>query len=89
MLLATIRDTETGRKEFLMKRHAWYMCPYVLGYKTVCGYYESRFDLFAFACDVAGMDYETAEWIDAATGEVLDYYALSDEESELFEMIGE
>jgi len=86
MLLAKIVDTKTGRKELLMKRHAWHMCPYVLGYKTACAYWETRLDLFMFACDVSGIDCNTAEWVDGSTGEVLTFWDLCDEESELFEM---
>lgn len=85
MLLAKIVDTANGREELLMQRHAWHMCPYVLGYKPVCGYWETRCELFMFACETAGMNCETAEWIDGATGEVLTFWDLSDEEIELFE----
>ncbi len=83
-MIARIIDKETGHEETLT-RNAWYLCPYVIGYKTVCGYWESRCELFLFACNVAGLNWETSEWIDGATGEVLDFWALNDEELELME----
>ena len=87
MLLAKIIDTDTGREELLMRHHPWYTCPYVLGYKTACAYWESRFELLCFACGVSGIDPERAEWVDGETGEVLSYWDLSDEECDLFEMM--
>lgn len=84
-MIAKIIDTKTGREE-IIARHAWYLCPHVVGYKTACAYWETRLDLFVFACDVSGLEYEYAEWVDGSTGEVLTFWDLCDEESELFEM---
>lgn len=86
MLIAKIIDTKTGREELLMQRHQWYTCPYVLGYKPACAYYESRLELFMFACDVSDIDCNAAEWVDGSTGEILTFWDLCDEESEIFEM---
>ena len=81
-MIARIINTKTGQEETLT-RHAWYLCPHVVGYKTVCGYWESRLDLFSFACEVVGFDYESCEWIDGETGEILTFWDLVDEYEEL------
>lgn len=47
---------------------------------TMCTYWESRFELFWWGCEIAGFDPYEAEWVDGYTGEVLSYYDLAEEE---------
>lgn len=51
------------------------------GSRTKLAYWESLFDMFAWACDECGFDYETSEWVDGFTGEVLDYWQVMEYEA--------
>lgn len=51
----------------------------VSGSPRACAYWESRFELFIWACEALGLDPCEAVFIDAFTGEVLDYWALEEE----------
>ena len=51
---------------------------FMYGAKNVLGYWETLFDMFSWACDECGFDYEESEWVDGFTGEVLDYWDVLD-----------
>ena len=83
--IAIIRDTKTG-ENFHLVRYTRNGMPYLLEYPAIrCGYYESRLDLFVFACERARIDYLSALWIDGASLEILDYHELCDEYADMCE----
>ncbi len=49
------------------------------GSKTKLAYWESRFELFEWACIECGFNPETSGWVDGITGEVQGYWELFDE----------
>lgn len=51
------------------------------GSRTKLAYWETLWDMFAWACDECGFDYETSEWVDGFTGEVLDYWQVMEYEA--------
>ena len=51
------------------------------------GYWETRYDLFEWACHMMRVDREAAEYEDAFTGELLDMWQLQDEACELEEAV--
>lgn len=83
MLVATITD---GKRTEHMHRHGHIAPMCLTGYKNVCGYWESRFELFLWACEALGMDPYRAEWIVPETLEVLSY---EDLEAEYYDMLEE
>lgn len=84
MLLATIQDA-TGRKRHITKCKGA-SAPATIDFSPrMCGYWESRLELFMWACEVARVDPYTAQWVDGFTGETLDYYDLEDEYHEVEE----
>ena len=83
MHVATITDKD--RTEY-MYRHGNMAPMCITGYKNVCGYWESRLELFLWACEALNMDPYRAEWIVPDTLEVLSY---EDLEAEYFDMLEE
>lgn len=73
MLLATIQNTANNRKWQITKCNGATAPACVTGCKTVCGYWETRFELFDWACALIGVNPLNCEWVDGFTGEVLDY----------------
>ena len=43
------------------------------GVSSVLAYWESRFEIFCWACESLGYNPEQCEWMDSETGEILDY----------------
>lgn len=86
MLLATIQDA-TGRKRRITKCTGATAPACIDSSPRMCGYWESRLELFLWACDVAHMNPYSAEWIDGFTGEVLAYDELETEFYEAEEAI--
>ena len=82
--LATIRETSTGETWRIYRHHGGSAPACISGSNTVCGYWESRFELFDWACDEIEADPFTCEWIDGFTGEILDY---DDLETEFFDLM--
>ena len=78
MLLATIQDA-TGRKRQITKCNGG-TAPACIDFSPrMCGYWESRLELFLWACDAANMNPYSAEWLDGITGELMDYEELEAE----------
>ena len=83
MLLATITNTST-LDELLITKSPGASAPACLSFSDqVCAYWESRFELFIWACETAGWNPENVLFHDAFTQELLDYYQLLDEDYEL------
>ena len=78
MLLATIRDA-TGRKRRITKCTGATAPACIEQSPRMCGFWESRLELFLWACDVANMDPYSTEWLDGFTGELMDYEELEAE----------
>lgn len=78
MLLATIQDA-TGRKRRITKCTGATAPACIEKSPRMCGFWESRLELFLWACDVANMDPYSTEWLDGFTGEVMDYEKLEAE----------
>ena len=51
----------------------------VTGSHRACAYWESRFELFVWACEAIEINPCDVVFVDAFTGEILDYWALEDE----------
>lgn len=78
-LLGTVANGDDTREIRCAGGHA----PASLQYSSaLCGYWETRFDLFTWACDAAGFDPEESEFMDPITGEILTYWDLLDEDYE-------
>ena len=45
----------------------------------MCGYWETRFELFLWACGMSGFNPVETTFEDGSTGELLDYFELLDE----------
>lgn len=78
MLLATIQDA-TGRKRRITKCTGATAPACIEKSPRMCGFWESRLELFLWACDVANMDPHSTEWLDGFTGELMDYEELEAE----------
>ena len=78
MLLATIQDA-TGRKRRITKCTGATAPACIEQSPRMCGFWESRLELFLWACDVANMDPYSTEWLDGCTGELMDYEELEAE----------
>lgn len=78
MLLATIQDA-TGRKRRITKCIGATAPACIEQSPRMCGYWESRLELFLWACGAANMNPHNAEWLDGFTGELMDYEELQAE----------
>lgn len=79
MILATITNTTTG-DSLNITRSPGATAPACLSFHSrVCAYWESRFELCEWACEVAGWDLTETLFTDEYTGEVLTYCELLDE----------
>ena len=76
--VARIRDTRTGESRRVYRYGAGGLM-HLEGSRVKCGYWETLFDLFDWACSEAGFDFEHAEWIDAQTLEVMTYWDVIEE----------
>lgn len=80
MIYGTVIDTKTGEKRDVFP--PWRMCGLAMvdGSRAKCAYWESTFELFAWACDECGFNWEECEWVNGLTGEVMDCWELLDED---------
>ena len=80
MLLFTVHNTETAENIKVYRNSGATAPACIIGHETVCAYWETRRELFEWACDTVGItDYHDAELIDGATGEVFTYDELVEE----------
>lgn len=85
MLLATIKNTSNGRIWQITKCKGATAPACITGAPNMCGYWETRSELFEWACNVIGVNPDICEWVDGFTCEVLDRYELQDEHFDLME----
>lgn len=83
MLLATIRNAANGREWRITKSPGATAPACITGAPNMCGYWETRAELFDWACYVIGVNPDNCEWIDACTGEILSNEELLEEEYEI------
>ena len=78
MLLATVQDA-TGRKREITRCKGATAPACISSSPLMCGYWESRLELFLWACDVAHMNPYGTQWLDGFTGELLTHDELEAE----------
>lgn len=79
MIIATIENTFTNETRHIEKSPGA-TAPACLQFSNaMCGYWESRLELFEWACKAAGWYLAETLFTDGYTGEVLTYCGLLDE----------
>ena len=77
-----IRNMVTGETRRIYK-HKGALAPTCVEFSNrVCAYWETREELFTWACQVSGFDPEKTEFIDGFSGELLTHEDLIDEACE-------
>lgn len=84
--IARVIDTDTGDGVILYRSNGATAPICMSGTDQCLGYWESRFEIFTWACDVCGFDPYRAEWCDQRTLEILTY---DDLEQELYDELEE
>ena len=86
-LYATMHNTRTHEEALVWRENGATAPLYIFGKRPWLGYWETRLDIFGWACEALGWTALETAYLDGFTGEVLTFDDLLDEEYERLEMM--